>query len=198
MKTLIAMLCLCAAAYGAAKINTPNVDRPAKEGRRFTDAHSPAAVCTPTRYAFMTGEYAWRKQGTGILPGIAGPIIEPGRLAYVATALGSVFLQTRLRELADLITELVAQVSPEPAPFTVDAPEGRIANLTIRDDLRVLHLTNVTEPLTPMDNVRIRLRRPARRMALLAKGEFEQKDWGDVIGITVSGVEAYPAIRLTP
>jgi len=46
---------------------------------RFTDAHSPSAVCTPTRYAFMTGEYAWRKQGTGILPGIAGLIVEPGR-----------------------------------------------------------------------------------------------------------------------
>ncbi len=103
MKTIIAALCLCAAVsaadkpniiflladdigygdfscYGATKIKTPNCDRLAKESRRFTDAHSPAAVCTPTRYAFMTGEYAWRKQGTGILPGIAGLIIEPGRV----------------------------------------------------------------------------------------------------------------------
>ena len=66
--------------YGATKIKTPNCDRLAKEGRRFTDAHSPSAVCTPTRYAFMTGEYAWRKKGTGILPGIAGLIVEPGRV----------------------------------------------------------------------------------------------------------------------
>lgn len=65
--------------YGATKVKTPNVDRLAKEGLRFTDAHSPAAVCTPTRYAFMTGEYAWRKKGTGILPGIAALIVEPGR-----------------------------------------------------------------------------------------------------------------------
>ena len=66
--------------YGATKIKTPHCDRLAKEGRRFTDAHSPASVCTPTRYAFMTGEYAFRKKGTGILPGIAGLIIEPGRV----------------------------------------------------------------------------------------------------------------------
>ena len=65
--------------YGATKIQTPNCDRLAKEGLRFTDAHSTAAVCTPTRYSFMTGEYHWRKSGTGILRGIDGLIIEPGR-----------------------------------------------------------------------------------------------------------------------
>lgn len=65
--------------YGATKVRTPNCDRLAKEGLRFTDAHAPAAVCTPTRYALITGEYAWRKPGTGILPGIAGLIVEPGR-----------------------------------------------------------------------------------------------------------------------
>lgn len=66
--------------YGATKVKTPNLDRLAEQGRRFTDAHSPSAVCTPTRYAFMTGEYAWRKPGTGILPGTAALIVEPGRV----------------------------------------------------------------------------------------------------------------------
>lgn len=70
--------------YGATKIKTPNCDRLASQGLRFTDAHSPSAVCTPTRYAFMTGEYAWRKKGTGILPGIAALIVEPGRLTVPA------------------------------------------------------------------------------------------------------------------
>lgn len=46
--------------YGATKIRTPNIDRLASEGRRFTDAHSPASVCTPTRYNLLTGRYAWR------------------------------------------------------------------------------------------------------------------------------------------
>ncbi len=70
--------------YGAVKVKTPNIDRLAAAGRRFTDAHSPSAVCTPTRYAFMTGQYAWRKPGTGILPGTAALVIEPGRLTVPA------------------------------------------------------------------------------------------------------------------
>jgi len=70
--------------YGATKVRTPNLDRLAAAGRRFTDAHSPSAVCTLTRYATLTGEYAWRRKGTGILPGTAGLIIEPGRLTVPA------------------------------------------------------------------------------------------------------------------
>jgi arylsulfatase A-like enzyme len=66
-------------AYGATAIPTPNIDRLAREGLRFTDAHATAATCTPSRYALLTGEYAWRKPGTGILPGNAALIIEPGR-----------------------------------------------------------------------------------------------------------------------
>jgi arylsulfatase A-like enzyme len=65
--------------YGATRIQTPNIDRLASQGRRFTNAHSPAATCTPSRYAMLTGEYAWRREGTGILPGDARMIIRPGR-----------------------------------------------------------------------------------------------------------------------
>ena len=43
--------------YGASKIPTPNVDRLAREGQRFQDAHSTSATCTPARYALLTGEY---------------------------------------------------------------------------------------------------------------------------------------------
>ena len=46
--------------YGATKINTPHIDQLAAEGRRFTDAHSASAVCTPSRYNLITGEYAFR------------------------------------------------------------------------------------------------------------------------------------------
>ncbi len=73
-------------AYGARRLKTPNIDRLAHEGLRFTDAHTTAATCTPSRYAMLTGEYAWRKPGTGILPGDAAMIIESGR-----TTLASVF-----------------------------------------------------------------------------------------------------------
>ena len=66
--------------YGATKVKTPNLDRLAKEGRRFTDGHAPSATCTPSRYALLTGQYPWRKKGTGILTGNANLIIEPGRV----------------------------------------------------------------------------------------------------------------------
>ena len=51
--------------YGATKISTPNIDRLAKEGRLFTDAHSTSAVCTPSRYALLTGEYPFRINNYG-------------------------------------------------------------------------------------------------------------------------------------
>jgi arylsulfatase A-like enzyme len=69
-----------------ARLQTPHIDRLAREGVRFTDAHSPAATCTPSRYAMLTGEYAFRKPGTGVLPGDAALVIEPGR-----TTLATVF-----------------------------------------------------------------------------------------------------------
>jgi arylsulfatase A-like enzyme len=64
--------------YGATRVKTPHIDRLAAEGLRFTDAHSPAATCTPSRFSLLTGEYAWRKKGTGVLPGNAPLIIPPG------------------------------------------------------------------------------------------------------------------------
>ncbi len=73
-------------AYGATQVKTPNLDRLAKEGLRFTDGHTTSATCTPSRYAMLTGEYPWRKKGTGILPGDGKLIIEPGR-----TTLPSIF-----------------------------------------------------------------------------------------------------------
>ncbi|MBC8152015.1 MAG: arylsulfatase [Bacteroidetes bacterium] len=66
--------------YGATKISTPNIDRLAHGGLRFTRAHATSASCTPSRYALLTGEYPWRRKGTGIAPGDAAAIIEPGRI----------------------------------------------------------------------------------------------------------------------
>jgi len=61
--------------YGATKIHTPNIDKLTASGIRFTNGHCSSATCTPSRYALITGEYPWRKQGTGILPGDAALIV---------------------------------------------------------------------------------------------------------------------------
>lgn len=65
--------------YGATKISTPNIDRLTKQGLRFTNAHCTSATSTPSRYSLLTGEYAWRKKGTGVATGDAIAIIKPGR-----------------------------------------------------------------------------------------------------------------------
>ena len=66
--------------YGATKVQTPNIDRLAKEGRRFTDAHSVSAVCTPSRYALLTGQYPVRATGPRGGQGIWGPSPVTSRL----------------------------------------------------------------------------------------------------------------------
>jgi arylsulfatase A-like enzyme len=64
--------------YGADAVETPHIDRLAEEGLRFTSGYAAAATCTPTRFAFLTGKYAWRQEGTGIAPPNATAIIQPG------------------------------------------------------------------------------------------------------------------------
>ena len=67
------------------KIATPNLDRMAADGMRFTDAHSPSTVCTPTRYSIMTGRMAFRLNYRGVFTGVGGPcLITEDRLTLPA------------------------------------------------------------------------------------------------------------------
>ena len=63
--------------YGAKNVETPNVNRLAAEGVRFTDCHAAASTSTPSRYSLLTGEYPWRRPGTDVAPGNAAMIIKP-------------------------------------------------------------------------------------------------------------------------
>lgn len=63
------------------KVETPNVDRLAAAGMRFTDAHSPSTVCTPSRYSLLTGRMCFRTGYRGVFSGVGGPaLIEKDRL----------------------------------------------------------------------------------------------------------------------
>ncbi len=67
------------------KIPTPNIDRLAAEGIRFTDAHTNSSVCTPTRYGLLTGRYAWRSRlKRSVLNGVSPPLIEEGRMTLAS------------------------------------------------------------------------------------------------------------------
>ena len=75
--------------YGAQKVKTPNCDKLAAGGIRFTDGHSVAAVCTPSRYSLITGEYAFRKKGTGIARGIDGLLIDTNKTTLASMLKGA-------------------------------------------------------------------------------------------------------------
>src|SRR6186997_372878 len=67
------------------KIKTPQMDRLAREGLTFTDAHSGSAVCSPTRYGVITGRYAWRSRlKSGVLGGLSPRLIEPNRMTVAS------------------------------------------------------------------------------------------------------------------
>lgn len=83
--------------YGASNVQTPNVNRLAEHGIRFTNGYAAASTSTPSRYSLLTGEYAWRRNDTGIARGDAGMIIKPWQYTmadmfksagYVTAALG--------------------------------------------------------------------------------------------------------------
>ena len=109
----------------AGRIRTPNMDRIAREGLRFTDAHTPSSVCTPTRYGLLTGRYNWRTRlQNGVLGGLSPRLIEPGRetiasllkrQGYHTTAIGKWHLGmdwARLpgKTVSELTVETAAQV----------------------------------------------------------------------------------------
>lgn len=82
---------------GATKVQTPNIDRIAREGRRFTNGYATSATCTPSRFALLTGVYPWRRTDTKILPGDARLLIAPGtvtiptvlqKAGYITAAIG--------------------------------------------------------------------------------------------------------------
>ena len=68
-------------------IPTPNANRLAREGMRFTDMHASSAVCTPSRYSILTGRYCWRTKLNGlggVLWGYSPNLIEPGRMTVAS------------------------------------------------------------------------------------------------------------------
>ncbi|HEX4613475.1 MAG TPA: sulfatase-like hydrolase/transferase, partial [Urbifossiella sp.] len=154
--------------YGATRIPTPHLDRLAKGGLRFTDAHAPAAVCTPTRYALLTGQYAWRHgPGSRILSGVAPLAIPTDRVTlasylrqagYATAVVGKWHLGLGTGE-----TDYNALITPGPRevgfdysfliPATGDrtpcvyVENGRVVNYDPADPIRVSYAAKVgTEP----------------------------------------------------
>lgn len=158
--------------YGATKIKTPNVDRLAAEGLRFTQAYAPASTCTPSRYSLLTGDYAWRQttKKTSILDGDAPLAIEPGSLTlpemlrrngYATGIVGKWHLG-----LGDGVTpvDFNKEIKPGPnevgfdysyiIPATVDRVPSvwienhKVVGLDPADPITVSYLTNISDDPT--------------------------------------------------
>ncbi len=146
------------------KIPTPNIDKLARQGMRFTNAHAPASTCTPSRYALLTGEYPWRRAGTGIARGDASLIIPVAketlpkmlrRAGYRTAAVGKWHLGLGGEEGPDWN----GTVNPGPKeigfdysfimPATGDRvpcvymENGRVLNLSKDDPIRVDYQKNI-------------------------------------------------------
>ncbi len=67
-------------ANGATELKTPNIDKLASGGIRFTNGYSSSATCTPSRYALLTGQYPWKNKNARILSGTAPLIIAPSQM----------------------------------------------------------------------------------------------------------------------
>ncbi len=159
--------------YGATQVKTPNLDRLAVDGLRFTDAHSAAAVCTPSRYALLTGQYPFRHPAAArILSGIAPLSIPADRLTlpkllrqanYATGVIGKWHLG-----LGENETDYNLEIKPGPRevgfdesfviPATGDrtpcvfVENGRVANYDPADPIRVSYSTKIGDEPTGKEN----------------------------------------------
>lgn len=170
--------------YGATKIKTPNIDRLASEGVRFTQGYAPSSTCTPSRFSLLTGEYAWREKErkTSILDGDAPLCIKPGRRTLPAL-LHQAGYQTAIigkwhLGLGDGQTPVNfnGEIKPGPLeagfdycyiiPATVDrVPDvwienHRVVNLDPADPITVSYVTNISDGPTGLERPDL-LRQPA-------------------------------------
>jgi arylsulfatase A-like enzyme len=119
------------------KIRTPCIDKLAKQGMSFTDAHSASSVCTPTRYAMLTGRYAWRtKLQKGVGQGFEPCLIAPDRPTlgnflqangYSTAIFGKWHLNMRFLDPADQTKELEGKPLKFTPPVGSKSPDGPIA-----------------------------------------------------------------------
>jgi len=161
---------------GSTKIKTPNIDRLAADGVRFTQGYAPSATCTPSRFSLLTGEYAWRQSAkkNTILDGDAPLCIEPGRLTLPAM-LRRAGYQTGIvgkwhLGLGDGQTKVDfnREVKPGPLevgfdychiiPATVDRVPSvwienyKVLNLDPADPITVSYLTNISDEPTGLEH----------------------------------------------
>jgi len=182
--------------------------RPAPEHLTPLWHHQPVRV--------LDGGEVWKDIVTGdglrpLLPGVVVSSHGKGRVVYCASALESLFLQQNSRAVGDLLRGLIAKAAPEPPPYRMEAPAALIANLSIKDNTWILHMTNWTGNkleraganeyyLAPVENVRVRLALPqgkrVSKVELLAPGASRKELKASSLEVLIPRIRAYQALRV--
>ncbi len=159
-------------AYGATELETPNLDKLANEGMRFTNGYASSATCTPSRYALLTGVYPWRNKRAKILPGTAPLIIDTAQTTipkmlkkqgyhtgivgkwHLGLGSGNVNWNERItpgpNELGFDYSNILA-ATQDRVP-TVYIENGHVVNLDPDDPIEVDYATNFPGEPTGLDN----------------------------------------------
>ena len=144
-----------------------------------------------------------------LFPGLVVSQYGKGKVAYVPAALDAMYRQTRIRQFADFLRDVVAYVSPDNLPYEIDAPATLITNMMSRGDTRVLHLINWTgckyESLQqnayyipPIENVVIRFRIPRGKrvsgIKLFVPAASSHRIEEDVLHVTLPKIDTYQGV----
>jgi len=159
-------------AYGSTEIKTPNMDRLANEGIRFTNGYASSATCSPSRYALLTGVYPWRNENAKILAGTA-PLIIDTELLTLPKMLKAQGYQTGIvgkwhLGLGDGFVNWNTRISPGPNEVgfeeafimaatqdrvpTVYIKNGHVVGLDPEDPIEINYKENFPGEPTGMDN----------------------------------------------
>ncbi len=145
-----------------------------------------------------------------VVPGLVMSRYGKGKVAYLAAEVGAMYLQSGIRELSDLIRDVIDYVSPDGAPYEIEAPTGSlITNMTTKEDKMVFHLINRTGnnqermwqnvyAIPPIENVTIKVRIPdgkkIKSITPFLSVAFLQRQENNILLITLPRVQKYQGI----
>ena len=127
----------------------------------------------------------------------------------ISAALDAMYRQTRIRQYANFLRDVIRYVSPCEVPYEVDGPAALIANMMVRDDTRVLHLTNWTgckheSPqqnvyyIPPIEHVVVRYKIPRSKQVtdvrLFVPADFSHRVEQGVLHVTLPRVDKYQGV----
>ncbi|WP_339864472.1 arylsulfatase [uncultured Algoriphagus sp.] len=158
--------------YGATQLSTPNIDKLANGGVRFTNGYASSATCTPSRYALLTGVYPWRNKDAKILPGTAPLLISTSQMTIPKMLIGQGYETAVVGKwhlgLGNGDVDWNQHISPSPNEVgfdysyimaatqdrvpTVYIENGNVVNLDPNDPIEVSYDTNFEGEPTGKDN----------------------------------------------